>query len=160
SGYTGRLACEFLRELRVPFTAIGRDEGRVKSAMLQVPGIETADYACSRAAHAVDALTDAFSGHEVVVNTVGPFINFGEVVVDAAIRAGCHYLDSTGEQNWTHLCREKYGAAFAQKGLLLAPSTAYMHVTLDIAARYCLEHDGIDTLYALCNAVGVATYGS
>jgi short subunit dehydrogenase-like uncharacterized protein len=160
SGYTGRLACEFLRELGIPFTALGRDEGRVKAAMQQVPGIETADYACAHAAHAVDTLAEVFSGHEVVINTVGPFVSYGAVAVEAALQAGCHYLDSTGEQSWVQECREKHGAAFAAKGLLLAPSTAYMHATLDIAARYCLEHEGIDTLYALCNAVGVPTYGS
>ena len=45
SGYTGRLICEYLREYNVPFTAAGRDEGKLTASMEKnVAGIETADY--------------------------------------------------------------------------------------------------------------------
>ena len=33
SGYTGRLVCEYLRELHVPFIAAGRDKARVQAVM-------------------------------------------------------------------------------------------------------------------------------
>ena len=42
SGYTGRLVCEYLRELGIPFIAAGRDKKRVQEVMDKVPGIETA----------------------------------------------------------------------------------------------------------------------
>ena len=44
SGYTGRLICEYLRELGVPFVAAGRDADRVRAVVERIPGIETADY--------------------------------------------------------------------------------------------------------------------
>ena len=31
---------------------------------------------------------------------VGPFIKYGHEVAEAALAAGCHYLDTTGEQDW------------------------------------------------------------
>src|SRR5919199_514583 len=34
---------------------------------------------------------------DVLVSTVGPFVRLGEPAVSAAVRAGAHYLDSTGE---------------------------------------------------------------
>ena len=43
SGYTGRLVCEYLRELNVPFVAAGRDKDRVQEVVGRIPGIETAD---------------------------------------------------------------------------------------------------------------------
>ena len=38
SGYTGRLVCEYLRELNLPFVAAGRDKGRdAMSAIREAP---------------------------------------------------------------------------------------------------------------------------
>ncbi len=37
SGYTGRLVCEYLRELGIPFIAAGRDAKRVQEVMDKVP---------------------------------------------------------------------------------------------------------------------------
>jgi saccharopine dehydrogenase-like NADP-dependent oxidoreductase len=47
---------------------------------------------------AVDAadpagLRDLLGGADVVLNTVGPFYRFGVPILEAAIDAGCHYLD-------------------------------------------------------------------
>ena len=51
SGYTGRLVCEYLRELGIPFIAAGRDAARIQAVMDKVPGIETADYEVVEVAH-------------------------------------------------------------------------------------------------------------
>ncbi|MEH6579379.1 MAG: DUF5938 domain-containing protein [Amphritea sp.] len=160
SGYTGRLIAEYLREYQLPFIAAGRDAARCKEAMQQVPGIETAEYEVVQVEHTLDALVELFSGAKVVCNTVGPFARFGTLVVQAALQAGCHYLDTTGEQEWMLAMRDEFGAAFAEKGLLLAPSTAYMHAVGNIAAEFCLEEPGIDTLDVACIPTGVPTVGS
>ena len=39
SGYTGRLVCEYLRELHVPFIAAGRDHARTQAVIDKIPGI-------------------------------------------------------------------------------------------------------------------------
>src|SRR5690242_6195897 len=139
SGYTGRLICEYLREYHVPFIAAGRDEGKLKSSMEgNVAGIETADYEIREVAHDVDSLAELFEGAAVVCNTVGPFSTLGPVVVEAALEAGVHYTDTTGEQDWLMTCDEQYGAAYAEKGLLLSPGIAQMYTTGEIAAQLCL----------------------
>jgi hypothetical protein len=147
SGYTGRLVCEYLREYNVPFTAAGRDAGKLKSSMdSNVAGIETAQYEVATTEHTVEALTELFRGSSVVCNTVGPFARYGPEVVEACLAAGVHYLDTTGEQDWVITCDEKYGADFAAAGLLLAPGVAQMYTTGEIAAQLCLEKPGLDTL--------------
>ncbi len=147
SGYTGRLVCEYLREYGVPFTAAGRSADRIRSSMeTNVSGIETADYEVAEVTHDVGSLTDLFSGASVVLNTVGPFSQFGPEVVQAALAAGCHYTDTTGEQDWLMTCDDKYGADFAAAGLLLSPGIAQMYTTSEIAAQLCLETPGLDTL--------------
>lgn len=100
SGYTGRLVCEYLREMNVPFIAAGRDAARVQAVMDKIPGIETADYEVAEVAHTVEALTRLFAGASVVLNTVGPFAKFGPETVAACLAAKCHYTDTSGEQNW------------------------------------------------------------
>jgi len=160
SGYTGRLIAEFLRQYEIPFIAAGRNKERVEEAMAQVPGIETIEYDVVEVAHDVDSLAELFSGAQVVCNTVGPFIKYGEVAVQAALKAGVHYVDTTGEQCYVLEMKEKYGKLFAEAGLALVPSTAYMYATLEIAAQFVLEEEGIDTLDTGCLVSGVPTYGS
>lgn len=147
SGYTGRLVCEYLREFNVPFVAAGRNEDRLKESMgSHVAGIETADYEVRTVEHSLEALTELFSGAKVVLNTVGPFSKWGPVVVEAALAAGVHYTDTTGEQDWLVTCDDEFGARFAEHGLLLAPGIAQMYTTGEIAAQLCLEQPGLDTL--------------
>jgi hypothetical protein len=81
-----------------------------------------------------------------VLNTVGPFAKLGGEVVEACLAAGCHYLDTTGEQDWLITCDETYGERMAARGLLLAPGVAQMYTTGEIAASICLEQPGLDTL--------------
>jgi short subunit dehydrogenase-like uncharacterized protein len=160
SGYTGRLICEYLRELSVPFIACGRDGGRVTSVVERLPGIETADYEVLEVEHDVAALTELFRGASVVCNTVGPFIKYGNEVVEACAAAGAHYVDTTGEQDWVLAAQEHWGAAFAAKGLLLSPGIAQMYTTGEIAANIALETPGLDTLDILVLWKGFPTYAS
>lgn len=147
SGYTGRLICEYLREYGVPFVAAGRDAVKLKASMeSNVAGIETADYEIAQVGHDVASLTELFRGSSVVCNTVGPFSKHGNEVVEAALAAGAHYLDTSGEQDWLITCEATYGAAYAKAGLLLAPGVAQMYTLGEIAAEICLEKPGLDTL--------------
>ncbi len=146
SGYTGRLVVEYLREYNLPFIAAGRDASRVQDAMNHIPGIETASYEVQEVEHTVDGLSELFSGAKVVCNTVGPFALYGAEVVEACISAGCHYLDTNGEQDWMIRCDENYGQAMAEQGRLLSPGIAQMYTSGEIAANICLETPGLDTL--------------
>ncbi|MGA8144947.1 MAG: DUF5938 domain-containing protein [Candidatus Acidiferrales bacterium] len=160
SGFSGRLVAEFLREYNVPFTAAGRNRSKIEEVLSRVPGIETADYEVAETGNSTAELVSLFSGAKVVCNTVGPFLYHGPRVVDASLQAGCHYLDISGEQAWIRNVADNWGTKFAQRGLLVAPATAYMSATSDIAAHFCIEAGGIDTLEILSMFKGVPTFGS
>jgi short subunit dehydrogenase-like uncharacterized protein len=160
SGYTGRLVCEYLREYHVPFVAAGRDKARIQEAMDKVPGIDTVEHEIIEVAHDVEPLAELFDGARVVLNTVGPFAQYGREVVEACIASGCHYLDTTGEQDWLIICDEEYGQRMADQGLLLAPGIAQMYTTSEIAAQLCLEKPGVDTLDILVFWKGTPTVAS
>jgi hypothetical protein len=155
SGYTGRLVMEHLRELGVPFVAAGRNRQRVEESLRLVPGLESARYEIAEVEHTVAALSKLLSGRRVVCNTVGPFVRYNREVAEACLRTGTHYLDTSAEQHAFLLLEERFAAEFAKAGLVMIPSTAYMHAVSEIGARHCLETPGVDTLrlHAIGSAV-------
>ena len=121
SGYTGKLIAWHLAEAGIPFIAAGRSIERLEEQMALVPELKGAAFECRAVAHEVTALTSLFTGAKVVYNVAGPFSELGRPVVEAALAAGCHYLDTTGEADWMRTVRDDFGAKFAAKKLLLAP---------------------------------------
>ncbi|MCY1267675.1 hypothetical protein D9M68_355680 [compost metagenome] len=153
SGYTGMLTMDWLIDQNIPFTAVARNAGRVREMMAQrVVRLESATYEIIEAEHNVESLVEAFKGAKVVCNTVGPFSKFGLTAVEAALKAGCHHLDTTGEQAYVRQVRDQFGELYRQAGLLVSPSLAYMNTFSEIAAELALEQPGIDALEtsALC----------
>ncbi|HTR17340.1 MAG TPA: DUF5938 domain-containing protein [Acetobacteraceae bacterium] len=146
SGYTGKLTAWKLAERGIPFIAAGRNAERVAQEMAKVPELKGHDYECVGVANEKDALADLFRGKKVVINIVGPFMQLGRPVVAAALEAGCHYFDTTGETDWMFFLKREYGAAFAAKDLALCPANSYMWTEGNLAAEIALETPGIDTL--------------
>ena len=147
SGYTGMLIMDWLIDQNIPFTAVARNAKRTQEMMAQrVVRLESATYEIVEAEHNVESLTKAFKGAKVVCNTVGPFVNFGLTAVEAALKAGCHHLDTTGEQAYMREVREQFGELYRQAGLLVSPSVSYMYSFAEIAAELALETQGIDAL--------------
>jgi len=114
--------------------------------MKAVPECAGHDYQCVAVGNTKEELAELFRGKKIVYNVVGPFMQLGEPVVAAALEAGCHYFDTTGETDWMMFVREEFGAAFADKGLLLCPATSYMWTAGLLAAEMALETPGVDSL--------------
>lgn len=148
SGYTGKLVAECLGERKIPFYFAGRNQGRLESAMAVVVerlGHEP-EHVIVQAENKKEALLPLFKDVDVVINVAGPFMQMAWPVVEACLEANCHYLDTTGEQDWTIAIRDQYGQAFADKNLLLNPANSYMWAAGALAAEKVLETPGIDTL--------------
>lgn len=95
TGHTGRLTAKALEKEDVSYAIAGRDEQRLERL--------AATLASNPASYAV-SIDDA-AGLErlarrarVVISTAGPFIRLGPPLVEAALSAGSHFLDVTGEQ--------------------------------------------------------------
>jgi len=125
SGYTGMLIMDWLIDQQIPFTAVARSAKRVQEMVAQrVVRLESATYEIIETEHSVEALVKVFKGARIVCNTVGPFVNFGLTAVEAALKAGCHHIDTTGEQSYIRAVRDQFGERYAQAGLLVSPSIA------------------------------------
>ena len=146
SGYTGKLIAWHMAEFGIPFIAAGRSQQRLEEQMAKVPELEGHDYECVAVDNDRAALAELFQGKKVVYNVVGPFMQLGGPVVEACLDAGCHYLDSTGEQDWMFHVKRTWGKQFEEKNLVLIPACSWMWVGGVLAAELALEHPGVDTL--------------
>ena len=160
SGYTGKLIAWKLAQRSIPFIAAGRNQKRLVEEMAKVPELKGHDYRCVEVSHDRKALGELFAGRRVVINVAGPFMQLGRPVVEAALAAGCHYFDTTGETDWMGLLKKEFGAPFATKKLALVPANSYMWAEGNLAVEIALETPGIDTLdlvYLADSQVSVAS---
>ena len=148
SGYTGKLVSESLASRGIPFVAAGRNQERLTAALKMVEERlgRPFEVEVGVANNVVEELLPLLEDIDVIINVAGPFMQIAWPVVEAALQAGCHYLDTTGEQDWVIAIKEKYGQAFADKGLLLNPANSYMWAAGAIAAEVVLETPGVDSL--------------
>ena len=101
TGYTGTLVAAELARRGVPMILAGRDALKLDAAAAaaraaggEVAGVRPASI------DDPEALIGALDGAAAVINAAGPFIRTGAPVLRAAIAAGTHYVDTTGEQPW------------------------------------------------------------
>jgi short subunit dehydrogenase-like uncharacterized protein len=148
SGYTGKLVSESLAGRGIPFVAAGRNQERLAAALKIVEERlgRPFEVEVGVANIVVEELLPLLEDIDVIINVAGPFMQIAWPMVEAALQAGCHYLDTTGEQDWVIAIKAKYGQAFADKGLLLNPANSYMWAAGAIAAEVVLETPGVDSL--------------
>ncbi len=141
TGFTGRLVAEALRARGVSFGIAGRDRARLDALAGQLGGdIET------RAAELYDAemINAALSDAEIVISCAGPFARFGEPVLRAALHAGAHYLDTTGEQGFMRDIYERYESAARRAKLCFVNAFAFEVALGDWAAALAAAALGAD----------------
>lgn len=160
SGYTGKHVAWKLSEKGIPFIAAGRNKQRLEQQLKAMPELAGAQYEVVAVGHDEAELGKLFAGKAVVCNMVGPYMQLGAPVVNAALAAGCHYLDCTGEQDWMLHLKREYAAAFAAKGLCLLPATAAMWTQGMTLAELVLETAGIDSLDITYTLAGVPSVSS
>ncbi|WP_055589505.1 saccharopine dehydrogenase family protein [Streptacidiphilus griseoplanus] len=116
SGFTGRLAVAELRRRGIATALVGRDPDRLQAVGGAGAAVRVADPADPA------ALTAAFADCDAVVNCAGPFTFWGEPVVRAAIGAGAHYVDTTGEQHYLRRVFDGFGAQAERAGVTVVPA--------------------------------------
>ena len=138
TGYTGDLtARELVRRGQTPVLA-ARNPERLEALADELGGLptQTADVG-DRAS--VRALVER---GDVLVSTVGPFLRWGEPAVEAAIGAGAHYLDSTGEGAFIRRVFEEYGPRADRADIGLMTAMGYDWVPGNLAGALALRGAG------------------
>lgn len=152
TGYTGRLVCARAREAGLPLRLVGRRHAALEELAKPGEEVRVADGANEA------ALTSAFAGAFAVASCAGPFLGVGFAPVVAAISAGTHYLDTTGEQGFAERVYDEFGPAAAVRELVLLTAFGFDYVPGDLAAR--LAADGLEPVDELVVAYSVKNVGA
>jgi short subunit dehydrogenase-like uncharacterized protein len=87
-------------------------------------------------------MTRVLDRSDVVLSTVGPFMQLGIATVTAAAQAGAHYLDSTGEGPFVRLAVERLDAIATARGATIVPAFGYDYVPGNLAGALALTRAG------------------
>lgn len=148
-GHTARFVVrELLRRGSTP-VASGRDARKLAALAEAFPGIETHVASVDDPA----ALDRALAGTRALIHCAGPFLDTGAPLLDAALRAGIHYLDVAAEQRATDATYAR-DAELRAAGLVAMPSMAFYGGLADLLASAALDNgetqvDTIDVAVAL-----------
>jgi short subunit dehydrogenase-like uncharacterized protein len=155
TGFTGALTVEALLGLGgVEVILAGRDPKKLAALSARHGGLET------RLANADEPATldTALAGVRVVIDTAGPFIRYGEPVVRAALSAGAHFLDTTGEQAYMNRISARYHGAAKDKRLVVVNAQAFEFALGYCAAALTAEWDpAIHTIDVFNRVAGFGT---
>lgn len=128
TGHTGRFVIGELQRRSLPLVAIARDPSKLE------PGIEARQASIDDAA----ALDRALAGCSVVINCAGPYLDTAKPVIEAALRAGCHYIDVTAEQASAQTSFDDYHAAARDAGIVVLPAAGFYGGLADLLATALL----------------------
>lgn len=143
TGFTGRLTAEALvRAGAAPVLAGRRHDAVARLADRLAPLAPSVDTEPTIAVADADEPASVrrllHSGEDVLVTTVGPFMEYGRAAVEAAVDAGAGYLDSTGEPPFIREVFEVYGPRAEARGARLLTAFGYDYVPGNLAGALAL----------------------
>lgn len=144
TGFTGALIARELRRRGLETVLAGRSADKLAQLADELGGgVATRPVALEDDAGLRDLLSDA----AVVIACAGPFVRHGEPVVRAAAATGTHYVDTTGEQPFMQLVRDRYDAPARRSGAALVPAMGFDYLPGDLLAH--LTAQGVEPLREL-----------
>jgi short subunit dehydrogenase-like uncharacterized protein len=138
TGYTGRLVAHALVERGAAPVLAARSRERVEALAAQLGGLP-AEVADVGRPPSIRALLEP---GDVLVSTVGPFVRWGRPALQAALDAGAHYMDSTGEPPFVRTVFEDHDVAAQDAGVGLLTAFGYDYVPGNLAGALALREAG------------------
>jgi short subunit dehydrogenase-like uncharacterized protein len=152
TGFTGALVARELRRRGLPCVLSGRSAeklARLAEELLAAPAGDAAGTVETRAVALDDhdGLRRLLGDAAVVIDCAGPFVRYGEPVARAAVEAGTHYVDTTGEQPYMQLLYERWDDPARAAGVALVPAMGFDYVPGDLLAHVTAQ--GLEPLREL-----------
>jgi short subunit dehydrogenase-like uncharacterized protein len=142
TGFTGRITVQALVDAGQRPVVAGRSESSVKQL--------AADHGLDHAVADVDrpqTVRALVRPGDVLISLVGPFTRWGRPAVEAAIDAGAHYIDSTGEPPFIRDVYERYSPGARAANCALLTAMGYDYVPGNLAAGLALKDAGEDATH-------------
>ncbi len=139
TGYTGELAARALADAGARPVLAGRDADRIGRLAGELGGTAGALEVAVADVRDPGAMADLVRRGDVLVTTVGPFVRWGRPALEAAVAAGAHYLDSTGEGSFIRTVFEEFDEPARRSGSAVLTAFGYDYVPGNLAAAMALE---------------------
>ena len=106
TGFTGKLVVEYLiknygvENEEFTWAIAGRDKNKLETLRSSFKYIDSNSNKIPRLvvdSHDTNSLDKMTSISRLVISTVGPYLKFGEALVESCVKNGTHYCDLTGE---------------------------------------------------------------
>lgn len=161
TGFTGGLVARRLSDAGLPLVLTGRSEDRLRALAELHPGAEVRRADVARPGD----LADVLRAGDVLVNCAGPFTEIGEPAVRAAVEAGAHYLDTTGEQAFMLRVLERWEEPARRAGVAVVNAMAFEYALGDCALAVAAQGlsgapASADVVYSWRGAAGATSAGT
>lgn len=138
TGYTGVLTAEALVERGARPVLAARNVQKLRELGDRLGGLEVAVADVERP----ETVRELVGRGDVLVTCVGPFARFGGPAAEAAVGAGAHYLDSTGEPAFIRRVFDEYGPRAEAAGCGMVTAFGYDWVPGNLAGALALREAG------------------
>lgn len=138
TGYTGRLIARDLDQQGANFAIAGRSRERLEEV---AEGLKTDPEVVVAGVDEADRLEALAERAGAFASAAGPFKHLGPPVMNAALRAGTHFVDTTGEQGYLRWAHQQDARA-REAGVTVVNATGFDVVPSDLAARVATEAAG------------------
>ncbi|KAI8351587.1 Saccharopine dehydrogenase-domain-containing protein [Mortierella sp. GBAus27b] len=145
TGFTGFRTCQYLARTykNVRWGIAGRSIPKLEEVRNKLAAIDPAlaNLPLVKAdASSQESLQDMTARTKVVISTVGPFIHYGVPLVEACVKQGTHYIDSTGEFSFVNTIIEKYHEEARTKNVILVPQCGFDSIPSEIGTKMVVDH--------------------
>ncbi|MDQ3758319.1 MAG: saccharopine dehydrogenase NADP-binding domain-containing protein, partial [Actinomycetota bacterium] len=135
TGYTGDLTARAMVKRGMKPVLAARRRETLEALAADLGGLESTVADVSDPA-SVRALVEK---GDTLVTTVGPFARWGDAALDAAIDAGAHYIDSTGEPPFVRKVFEEGGPRAERSGTVAMTAMGYDWVPGNLTGALALS---------------------
>ncbi len=149
TGFTGALTAQYLAEhgdAGTRWAIAGRNPDKLKQTLdtlgLDVPTL-IADTGDQKSMRALAAST------KVVITTVGPYIEYGEPLVEACAAEGTAYVDLTGEPEFMDLMYVRHHKQAARTGARIIHACGFDSIPQDLGAHFTVGQLPVDVPIAV-----------
>ena len=169
SGFTGSLVVEHLSKNYskedLKWAIAGRNQAKLKD-LCEKFNIDKDDMIIANV-NQKDSIRSMVAQAKVVLTTVGPYLKYGDVLVESCVDIGTHYCDLTGEVPFIHNCIKRYEERAKKAKVKIVHSAGFDAVPSDLGTLYLQEEyqkeSGNyfkDVKYYLANAKGGFSRGT
>ena len=142
TGFTGGLTAEYLARHAPPelrWAIAGRSRSKLEAVKARLLAIDARCDAVAVIEASVDdqpSLERMAARTQVLLTTVGPFIDYGEPVVRACIAQGADYIDSTGEPFFVQQLLGRHAPDAQRANVRVVSSCGFDSIPADLGALF------------------------